>query len=130
MSPWRFVIILLLLLAPVTSWATVFDATSVGLSTAPSKGTAATVLHHNGQHAMVAMSYQLDVGGDDDGCGDGLCIDCACGCDMGVCASTCVGLLGQPLSVPWTQPAGLIASSRDLPPANMRGNALLRPPIV
>lgn len=131
MSRWRLVLILLLcLLAPVASWAAVRDARPAVQSAAPYRASD-TVLHDNGQHAaMVAVADQADADCDDDGCNDGHCKHCACGCDMGACASPCAAILGQSLAFLWNGTTEAIASAIQRQPAAVRGSTPLRPPII
>lgn len=136
----RILIVLILLLGlatPVVGWASELNGQSSSLQTSQS-GTVTNVGHRDvgDQSMMFAATDQRDVDCDDDGCDNGGCNDghckrgCACGCDMGTCASSCVAYFGQLSAFPWVPATATIAPFIAQQPAVAHGATPLRPPIV
>ena len=137
----RFVILLLCLTVPMAGWASVVD---VEFCPARDHADAALAQHghvHSHAHGVAQHSHRptdnhsvASTGGETihsaDGKGNTCQHTCACGCDMGTCAS---GLAA--LSAAGHMGVGLFASRIEIPsPASVhwsapRGSTPLRPPI-
>ena len=131
----RILIVLILLLGlatPVVDFASVLNGPSSSQQTVQS-GTVRNAGHRDvgNQSMMLAVTDQQDVDCDDDGCNDGHCKHgCACGCDMGTCAPSCVAFFGQLSAFPWIPATESIAPFIAQQPAAAHGATPLRPPIV
>lgn len=126
-----FLLLLLCLSMPLAGWASALDGQLSAQSTAQSESTTGIADRDGSDRSvMVASADQPNADGDEDGCNDGRCTHCACGCDMGMCASACLALLAHPWAYFWNGANEAIPAAIVQQAAVVSDNTPLRPPIA
>lgn len=124
-------ILLLCLAAPAVGWDSLHAMHSDAQNMELAVPRITSAQSSDRQLSIIAVADHGDADCDDDGCQDGHCKHgCACGCDMGTCASSSAALLGQPWTLPLIAATDAIAPLIAQPPAATRGTSPLRPPIA